>query len=117
MQASRRYISCTSRHSISCVGTVLASACWDAVALCEHESWRDYRLAIQLLLLLLRSPFCPHRRGRYYLRLLIDLRNLRLAKDNNDAALMLSDCEDVVLYLVGTIAKAENALKVGIKTA
>lgn len=48
-------------------GSILTSVCWESVAYCEQEGTRDYMMAIRLLLLLLTSPYCTHRRGKVFL--------------------------------------------------
>ncbi|CAM9218865.1 unnamed protein product [Scytosiphon promiscuus] len=52
-------------------GWVLASAVWEGVALLERA--RDYERAVELLTQLLATRYTPHRRGRWWDRLSLDL--------------------------------------------
>ncbi|CAM9723536.1 unnamed protein product, partial [Ectocarpus fasciculatus] len=52
-------------------GWVLASAVWEGVPLLERA--RDYEGAVELLIQLLATRYTPHRRGRWWNRLSLDL--------------------------------------------
>lgn len=57
-------------------GHALAYGVSELVSVWEKRG--QYRAAIMILLLLLRLPYLPHRRGKWYIRLCIDLTHLCL---------------------------------------
>ncbi|CAM9449623.1 unnamed protein product, partial [Phaeothamnion confervicola] len=55
-------------------GWVLASAVWEGVAVLERA--REYDAALPLLMQLLQTRYTPHRRGRLWNRLALDMQHL-----------------------------------------
>ncbi|CAM9719348.1 unnamed protein product [Chrysoparadoxa australica] len=74
-------------------GWVLASVIWSTVDLLERA--RRYREAIQMLCCLLRTSYTPHRRGRWWNRLGIDLKHLK-QKAASQAVYALGLCDKKV---------------------
>ena len=81
-------------------GNILTSSCWDSVD--EIEKLKDYSFALKLLILLVNCPYSEHRRGRYYIRMLIDLKRVDI----------LADFEVLLSFTICKTARLDKTLKV-----
>lgn len=73
-------------------GHILAEICHDAVAVFDRDELKNYQIACILIHILLQGPFCPLRRGSWYIRLCIDYSHL--SRDSEIPAILIAALND-----------------------